>query len=171
MTDDEKYRVIGIILRIAALNTRDLARAHSRRVVQVLIQLHRLALEPPSQRLVPQLAFAWHEEDAILLANLDRHAPKLRPESPRSAPVTPQRSYLQLLLDERSIRLLAEQLTLRGWQAYDDISPHDLLLTRARPRTVSQFIHQFNQLVRFIVLSCSSSHQILELPSCGRSFT
>lgn len=83
-TDDEKYHVTGLILRIAALDTRDLARAHSRRVVQVLIQLHRLALEPPSQRLVPQLAFAWHEEDAQLLANLDRHAPRRRgPESPR----------------------------------------------------------------------------------------
>lgn len=77
-TDDEKYHVTGLILRIAALDTRDMARAHSRRVVQVLIQLHRLALEPPSQRLVPQLAFAWHEEDATLLANLDRHAPRRR---------------------------------------------------------------------------------------------
>lgn len=146
-TDDEKYRVIGLILRIAALNTRDLARAHSRRVVQALIELHRLALEPPSQRLVPQLAFAWHEEDAILLANLDRHAPRRRPESPRAS-IAPQRSFLQLLMDERGVRMLAEQLTLKAWHAYDAISPHDLLHAHSRPPTITAFTTQFNQLVR-----------------------
>lgn len=56
------------------------------------------------------------------------------------------------------MRLLAEQLTLRGWQAYDAISPHDLLLSRSRPQTITAFINQFNQLVRRVGLTVDCVH-------------